>query len=258
MKKLLVLVTLTFIGTAGQVEAGRGFFGWMEKFSGPGPFLVIGHDVPFRCYGVRRADAARVAEVIRQDLENQVKAAFGKGGGTEPGSPSEDRRPDAELLKRIDAERYSREVAATSLQPEWIKWKNCNHATPYARNLEFGADVQLMWAKEDETEPFVHGSIWGFGVLPYFDVQASRSIQVGAGFGFLAFDGETFDGFARPLLQPLRLTFKLSSPNEQRGVRFRVTATALTKVDGTQFGLPRTAFEDALEVQIAGLLIVDY
>jgi hypothetical protein len=193
MKSSLVLVGLcTFLVTLALPAESRAGIGWLEKLSGPGPFVGIVVPVPIRCDRLKNS-----YQTERSDAEGAV---------TYLGCDPNDRE---EGVRRI-----------------------------------IGAEVWRLWTDHNElpNPSDTDEGVRIFAALGTLEFAPWKQVKVGGGFGVAWFSGDTFDTFARPLAQPVRLTvapLSLLKPDSPWLEVLKIHANAnifLGGVDARDFG----------------------
>lgn len=210
--RLTVVTALVFV-LGGTAHAG--VFGWIEKLSGPGPFLVTGEAIPLWCRGIKDKDLRQT----EADLANGLFRSQNQGLG---------------------AKEVIHDAALKVAKPTWFTTYNCRSAAQDAPYLVAGGDVLVMWTHDNPFTSESNSTIIGFSLIPYLDVHVNRYVDIGTGFGATRFSGTGFDSFWKPTYQPLRVTFRPLVPLGRKKIfealLFRVTATSYGKMRGSDFG----------------------
>ena len=199
--------------------------GWLEKLSGPGPFVGVMVPVSLACYG--------------ENLDT--------GTAAQPNQGQAGREPDLGLFVDfqdcLDANtRGPRVTFAVQFGRLWSQDNNL----PYAgvpRGEEPGVRIFLL--------------------IPAISTPVTRFLDVGAGLGFAHFSAEAdaFDGFVRGAIQPVRLTVKPLSffklGRRWESVELRLNATVFTgRFTASDFGATGP-FDERGELLWERILYVD-
>jgi hypothetical protein len=118
-----------------------------------------------------------------------------------------------------------------------------------------GAEVWRLWTDENELpyDTDVDKGVRIFAALGTIEFAPWKQVKVGGGFGVAWFSGDTFDTFARPLAQPVRMTvapLSLIDPRNKYLDILKIHANAnifLGGVDAGDFG-SRGTFEAPYEL----------
>ena len=211
-------------------EAQAGFIRWLEKLSGPGPFYGPGFDLYGFCYGIKKNSS-------------------------------------------IDYDLTDEQLRTNTYAPSWFWNVNCGKANRTSRRLTIGVQDPKLWGDNnleyDATVPEdQRDTVTATIFLGSADFGVDRSLDVGAGLGFVHFTGTPAGGFSRAVLEPLRVTFKpltmrratASGPNLYRRewLQFRLVMTVLPGgFDAEDFGAIPGSYPSGTEVQANLYIIVN-
>jgi hypothetical protein len=237
IRRLGMFAVLAFVATTSSAEAG--IFGFFERLSGPGPFIVLGAPVPFGCFGASQTEVEKILPDVRAQFSQLPNASSDEFNS------------------------YINEQATKLVKPRWRRSWNCRSASPQGTNLILGADVLFMWTRDNDLVAADSRRIHAFSVIPYLDVHLNESLEIGAGLGFMRFTSpdETFDPFSKAALQPLRVTYRFLAPFHKSPLAelpmLRIAATALPRLNGSDFGGNDADFKDSGEISWSASLMLD-
>lgn len=274
-RRIAVLLMLVSLASARPSEAGL-FGSWLERLSGPGPFVGIGGLlIPITCFGIPTVQVTKNGETwfelkgtngIPDVPENVVTRRLWDNlyllqPTTDAGSPGGEQR--------------SRVLAASAVRPQLHSDRNCRNASRPLERVALNWDSQLLFsiANELDDDPDRDGRIgrvWGSHNVLALDYHVNRSVSIGFGGGAIFFWGSGFDLFVVPVLQPVRFSFRplLLFKAEQMSVarndapdgatevrrrrlevlEFRVAPNwMLRSLSGSNFGATDDGFQEELE-----------
>jgi len=156
--------------------------GWIEKLSGPGPFIGWQVNVPFGCYGIRRP----------------------------PVAASQERGAAEQALTADDTQGRRFFISYDCLDAKADGWP-----------VKFGIDVGRLSSKENElpypgVDPRQKPNVNVLLIIPSATItlggygRTGDFLDIGAGIGVARFsdDRDFFETFWRPAIQPVRIGFK--------------------------------------------------
>lgn len=140
---------------------------------------------------------------------------------------------------------------------ETVRYWGCDPADDDKAGVRriIGAEVWRLWTDHNELpyDTDIDKGVRIFAALGTIEFAPWRQVKVGGGFGVAWFSGDTFDTFARPLAQPVRMTvapLSLIDPGNKYLDILKIHANAnifLGGVDAGDFG-SRGAFEAPYEL----------
>jgi hypothetical protein len=156
-----------------------GLLEWLDRLSGPGPFVIAGAAIPVGCYGVPNPTPGEAVPDVATDAA---------------------RRPPA----------------AAAFMP-FARGLDCRFADRNELRVYFAAEIGRAWSNENNLAylpPRSHHEkavdAWT-GVFTA-DVALNRLLSVGAGLGVIRFSPRNvptlFEAFSKPVIQPFRFTVK--------------------------------------------------
>lgn len=228
MKRLVLIALATLalgLVPARPAAAQAGFVRWLEKLSGPGPFVGAGLEIYGLCYGVEKA--------LPTDPEVTERAAAAAG-------PQWFFDPNCGRAAR-DQRRLTVGVQLSKLV----------------------GDNGLQY--DDSVPAKLHDTVGASIFMGTADLGVHRSLDVGAALGFVHFTGAPPGGFSRVMLEPIRVTWKPLamkpvSPNasaaearaayRREWLQIRVVMTVLPGgFDAEDFGAIPGSYKSGTEVQ---------
>ena len=178
MRAGMRIAILALISSAVAASDATAALGWLEKLSGPGPFVGVMVPVSFLCYG--------------EDLGQGASATANASSREQEPAPAE---RDANLGLFVN--------------------NDCLDANLRKPRVSFTLQVGQLWSL-DNTLPYEGvppGQEPGVRILmivPAISTPVMRFLDVGAGLGVARFSGEddAFDAFWRAAVQPVRVTVR--------------------------------------------------
>ena len=229
MKKAVLIGLLALacgLVPAKPADAQAGFIRWLEKLSGPGPFVGAGLEIYGLCYGVEKPSA------IAQDNSGE--------------------------------------------QPRTFFWDvNCGKAARDRQRLTVGVQFSKMWGDnnlqydEAAVPANLRDTVGATVFLGSADLGVTRALDIGAGVGFIHFTGTPPGSFTRPMLEPLRVTWKPLASRPTAGasseqlykrewLQLRLVMTVIPKgFDAEDFGAIPGSYKSGTEVQANMYIIVN-
>jgi hypothetical protein len=222
--KRLVLVALALLAfsavPATPAFAQTGFFRWLERLSGPGPFYGTGFELYGVCFGVKK-DSAKDSDA---ETAQRKSATWFPGVGCGQAA-----RRDGDRGLKIDR-------VSIGVQYSWMRGDN---------RLQY--DPSVPADQTDSVDATVFMGIADFGFV--------RALDLGAGFGFVRFSGMPSPAFSHVMFEPIRVTvkplaLKKASTYKDEALQLRVVMTVIPSgFDAEDFGAIPGTYHSGTEVQ---------
>jgi hypothetical protein len=219
------LLVLAFtLASAAPAFAQSGIIRWLEKLSGPGPFVGVGLEIYGLCYANEKGAIAA---------------------------------PDA----------------SATAERQWFWDVNCGRAARDRQRLTVGVQFSKLTGDNDlqydESVPAdQRDSVGATILLGSADLGVTRALDIGACIGFLHLSGTPAGSFTRPMLEPLRVTWKPLAMRpgaadpltayKREWLQLRVVMTVLPGgFDAEDFGAIPGSYKSGTEIQANFYVIVN-